>query len=270
MPIIIIAADDRKIEEQIVDQVAGEKKYELLDRRRLKEIAAGCQTSAEKLVGVLETTPSVFKKMPLRQWRQLLSCLEAGVLTRLLADNLVCCGLAAHLYVTDVSHAMKIRLLSGKKQRIALLTGRGMSPEKAEKSLAAELARRRKWSLAAFNVDETDLSGYDMVISLDQIDPVEAVRTIIGASEYRKFQAVTYSTKTLSDLALAARVEAVLFKEMNNVRVQARDGAVVVSTGALRHQKRKKVEAIKSLAGGIEGVSYVEVHVNRTLSKETA
>ena len=271
MSIIIISSDVREIEEMIAGKVAEEKGYGRLDRRIINDVAARHQVEPGRLIEALETTPSLFRKLSSRQWRYYLSCIEADVLERLLADNLVCWGLAAHLYVTDISHAMKIRVLAGKSSGLAKIAEeRGISLQRAETYRDDEMARWKKWSLAAFNQDETDLSRYDLVISLDQIDPVETVRTITGASEYRKFQVMTYSMKCLTDLALAAKVHAVLLKSMADVKVQARDGSVVVSTRASTRQKRKKTETIKALAGQVDGVGYVEVHVKKNFLKETA
>ena len=119
--------------------------------------------------------------------------------------------------------------------------------------------------MTAYNHDETDPSGYDLVINLDQIDPAEAVKTITNAAEYLKFQPMTYSIKCLSDLALAAKVNVRLLKHMVDINVQARDGSVVVLTKASNRQKEKKIAAIKDLAGSIEGIRYVEVHVKKNI-----
>lgn len=268
MSIILISSDDRETEAIIAEKVAQEKGYERLDSRFLKDIADRHDLNPDKLKEALTSTPSVLKKLAARQWRQALACIEAEVLDRLLVDNVVCCGLGAHLYVTGISHAMKIRVQSGKEKKIAdIAEQNAVSFEKAARWAAKDLENQKKWSLTAFNTDETDLSRYDMVISLDQIDPVEAVRTITGASEYRKFQVMTYSMKCLNDLALAARVNVALLKSMTDVNVQARDGAVIVYVRTLRRQKRKTVETIKELAGRVDGVSYVEVHVNNRLKK---
>ena len=268
MSIILISSDDRETEAIIAEKVAQEKGYDRLDRRFLKDIADRHDLNPDRLKEALTSTPSVLKKLAARQWRQDLACIEAEVLDRLLADNVVCCGLGAHVYVTGISHALKIRVQSGKEKKIAdIAEQNAVSFEKAARWAARELENQKKWSLASFNVDETDLSRYDMVISLDQIDPVEAVRTITGASEYRKFQVMTYSMKCLNDLALAARVNVALLKSQTDVNVQARDGAVIVYVRTLRRQKRKTVETIKELAGRVDGVGYVEVHVNNSLKK---
>jgi len=269
MSIFIISSDAREIEENIAEKVAEAMAYKLLNRDILATVAAKHQIDADKLSEALKTTPSLFNKLPSRQWRYYLACIEADVLEKLMADNIVCQGLAAHLYVTDVSHAMKVRVLSGNRQGIQTVAEkRGISLQKAEKWLASELMQQKKWSLAAYNYDETDLTRYDLVINLDQIDPAEAVKTITGAAEYRKFQFMTYSMKCLSDLALAAKVNGALLESMEDIRVQARDGSVVVLTRASSRQKRKKIESIKELAGSVEGVSYVEVHVKKNILGE--
>ncbi len=270
MSIIIISSDDRETEDFIAEKVALEKGYDRLDRRFLSDVAAGHEIKPDRLAEALDSTPTVFKKLPARHWHQYLAFIEAEVLDRMLADNLVCCGLAAHLYVTGISHAMRVRVLAGKEKKIADIADQNaINIEKAQKWATKALENRKKWSLAAFGSDETDLSRYDMVISLDQIDPVEAVRTITGASEYRKFQVMTYSKKCLTDLALAARVNVALLKAMTDVKVQAKDGAVIVYVRTLRRQKRKTVETIKALASRVDGVSYVEVHVNNRLKKNS-
>jgi cytidylate kinase len=271
MSIIIIASDDRLMEERIAGNVAGDKGYALLDRAFLDDIGARHQVDPDKLRDALETAPSAFNPLSTRQWRHMLACIESGVLERMLSDNIVCWGLAAHLYVKGVSHAMKIRVLCGKKQAVAnIAEQKGISPEKAERRLEAELKKRKKWSVAAYQSDETDLSRYDMVINLDQIDPVEAVRTITGASDYRKFQSMTYSTKCLTDLALAARVREVILQETDDVDVQARDGAIVVYIRAPRWRKRRMVADMKEKVRRVDGVGYVEVHVNSGPGKENA
>ncbi|MEZ4549787.1 MAG: cytidylate kinase family protein [Desulfobacterales bacterium] len=249
MPIIIISADDAEVEKSVAQKVARTLDYHLLDEGIIAAVAATHQIDPEKLSEALEKPPSLFKSLSSGQWRYHLACIEADVLDRLLADNIVCCGLAAHLYVIGVSHGLKVRIFSGK----------------SGESLKNRAQQRKKWSLAAYNEDETDLSRYDLVINLDQIDPSEAVKTIAGAARYRRFQVMTYSMKCLSDLALAAKVNVALLKTMTDISVQARDGSVIVSTKAGSRQKRKKIETIKELAGKIDGVRYVEVHVKKNI-----
>lgn len=243
MSIIIISAEAREAEEAIAGIVAQTAGYQLLDRSFLPSVAEANEVDADRLTEALDNRPTILKKIAARNWRYFLASIEAGVCEKLLEDKLVCLGLGAHLYVRDVSHALKIRLLAGKKAR----DGR-------------YIEHRRKWSVEAYGYDETDPAYYDLVINLDNIDPDDAVKTITDAATYRKFQPMTYSMKCLADRALAARVSVALLKSISPVQVESRDGSVVVTTRASMREKHKKVTAIKELAGEIDGVRYVEVH----------
>jgi hypothetical protein len=200
-----------------------------------------------------------------------LAYVQEATLGQLLEDNVVCHGLGAHLYVLGVSHALKVRVLTEPEELARQLSqDGGGAPEKSRKTIKRLEAQQRKWSLEAFDLDETDPSNYDMVISLSQIDPDEAVRTIADMSGYRKFQPMTYSIKCLKDKELAGRVRVALMERFPDVRVQANGSTIVVETKAIKREKQKRTEAIKGLAVGIVGVDYVEVHVANDIFRQAA
>jgi cytidylate kinase len=249
-------------EKQIAQAVAEALGYELLGPEFLADIAARNDLPADKLAAALQRNPSPWRREANKSWLRQLACIEAGVLERLKADNTVCWGLAAHLYVRGVSHALKVRLLAD-EQIPAEQTAkeRGIPVKKALKWLVNEKRNRAQWSAVAFGHDEADPAMYDLVINLGQIDPDEAVRTIAAAVGYRKFQPMTYSMKSLAEGALAARVRAKLLSTMADVRVEAVDGRVKVTSKAMKRERQKKAAAIKALACGVEGVEFVEVHL---------
>jgi predicted TIM-barrel fold metal-dependent hydrolase len=87
---------------------------------------------------------------------------------------------------------------------------------------------------------------------------------------YRKFQPMTYSIKCLRNKELASRVRMALIERFPDVRVQADGSTIIVETKAIKREKQKKTEAIKELAGGVEGVGYVEVHVANDIFRQAA
>jgi hypothetical protein len=179
--------------------------------------------------------------------------------------------LGAHLYVQGVSHALKVRLLIDEEQHVKeVARQRNISVKKAAKWLQGEMRKKEQWSQSAYGQNELDPAMYDLVINLGNIDPDEAVRTISGAVAYRKFKPMTYSIKNLEGNAMAAKVKAKLLETMSEVRVQARDGRVVVTSKALKREKRKKAAAIKEIAGQVEGVEFVEVHLINYVIREAA
>ena len=262
MPIILVSSEIRAFEKQIAKAVAEELGYALLGPEILDSIAAHNDLAADKLTASLSCNPSPWRRDANKRWLRHLACIEAGVLDRLKTDNTVCWGLAAHMFVRGVSHALKVRLLVDEQQQAKQMAEKqGLSIKKALKSLENEKRNCTQWSEAAFGHSEADPAMYDLVINLSQIDPDEAVHTISSAVGYRKFRPMTYSMKTLAEGALAARVKARLLSSMSDVQVEASDGRVKVTSKAMKRERQKKAAAIKAMAGEVEGVEFVEVHL---------
>ncbi len=166
---------------------------------------------------------------------------------------------------------MKVRLLANSEQEAERVAQqRGVSVQRAAKLIQNAIRKQAQWALSAYGLNESESSMYDLVINLGQIDPDEAVRTIAGAAAYRKFKPMTYSIKSLAENTLAAKVKTKLLATLNDIRVQARDGKVVVTSKALKRERQKKAAAIKELAGQVEGVEFVEVHLINYVIREAA
>lgn len=271
MSIIIISSDSLEHAQQIAKGTAEAVGYQCLGPELLGEIAAAHKLPVEKLKEALGTNHSKWKRLRAKRRDQLLARIEAEVLSRLMADRIVCWGLAAHLYVEGVSHALKVRLLADTREQVKQVAlQRDVSEERAEKLLQREKLKQAQWSQIAYGRDESDPSMYDLVINLEQISPDESIKTIAGAVGYRKFQPMTYSTKNLAECALAAKVKTKLLEKMNEVRVQVRDGRVVVTSKAFKRERQKKAATIKEIAGAVEGVEFVEVHLINYIIREAA
>jgi cytidylate kinase len=271
MPIIIISSETEEAARQIAPATAEALGYPCLGPEILADIAAQSNVPEEKLTQALGNIQSKFKRMRSKTRSQLLAQVESAVLDRLMPGNIVCWGVAAHLYVQGVSHAVKVRLLANREQQAEqMAAAQNITVKRAEKSIQDAIRKQVQWSRSAYELDETDPSIYDLVVNLEQIDPDEAVRTITGAAAYRKFKPMTYSIKTLAENALAAKVKTKLLGTMSDVRVQARDGKVVVTSKALKRERQKKAAAIKELAGQVEGVEFVEVHLINYVIREAA
>ncbi|MCJ7685940.1 MAG: cytidylate kinase-like family protein [Desulfobacteraceae bacterium] len=270
MPIIIISSDSYKTGREISEKTAKAIGYDYIDREILGPVAEKSDVQEEELIKALDEAPS-FLGLSSKLRNRYLAYIQEATLGQLLEDNVVCHGLAAHLFVLGVSHVLKVRVLSDPEELASQLSSEaGGSAEKMKKLLKREDAQRKRWSIETFNLDETDPSNYDVVINLSQIDPDEAVKTIADMTAYRKFQPMTYSSKCLKDKELASRVRLVLMERFSDVRVQADGSTIVVETKAIKREKQKRTEAIKELAEGVEGVGYVEVHMTNDIFRQAA
>ncbi|MCB2184781.1 MAG: cytidylate kinase-like family protein [Deltaproteobacteria bacterium] len=270
MPLLTISCDAYQRGLELSRQVAEKLDYKFLDRGLLDQVAERHGVARDELVKALDEPPGLFGMRSRR--RQLLLChLEAACLEQLQTDDTVCYGVAAHLFLKDVSHAMAVRVLEDPKVRCQdLAQHRGVPLEKA-RTLAQSLDQNhRRWSLEYFTQDETDPAIYDMVLSLSTLDQAKAVDIIVDAAGFPKFQAMTYSKKLLADKALAARVREKLLPHFPEIRVCAADGTIVARLKTLKRDQRKKQEAVRNLASGIAGVNYVEVHVNHDFFNQAA
>lgn len=261
MSVIVVASDILEVAREIAEKTAQHLGYRCLGREILPEIVAGHQVSQEKLIKALDEAP-VFLGMSARTRKRYLAYIQAAVLPRLMEDNAVCYGLAAHFYVMGISHVLKVRILSDQEalaRKIAAQTR--ITQEKALGIVRKRIADRKRWAMAAFHSDGTDPSHYDLVIKLSQIDSARAVDILAETIRDRRFQPMTYSRKRLADVALESRARAILLERFPDVTVESSDGRLLVQTIALKRDKQKRASAIKELVGHLDGVRYVEVRV---------
>jgi len=269
MSSIIISADLLSVGQMIAERTAQALGYTHLGRQILSSVAEKHQVREEKLVAALDEEASLWSRLSRSRDDLYLAYIQAAAAERFLGDNVVCEGLSAHLYLRDVSHILMIRLLSDPKVRANQIAAQqDIPPRRARQLLERQEKRRRRWSLRAFGLDETDPSLYDMVINLSQIEADKAVDILADTVGYRKFQPMTYSRQCLQDKVLASQVRAALASRFPEVKVQSRDSIVVVQTRTLKRNKRQKAEAIKELAQRIPGVEYVEVHSNKDFLRQ--
>ncbi|MBN1847060.1 MAG: cytidylate kinase family protein [Deltaproteobacteria bacterium] len=271
MSSIIIASDSPETGRRIADETAKFLGYTYMDPEDvLSAVATKRNLDKDKLKKVLDTLPSSFGRTS-RVWRQWLAFIQEATLGRLMEDQMVCHGLAAHLYVMGVSHILKVRIITSEMERLQILASqRDISADKAKKIMKRMEKQRHQWCLQAFQMDETDPSRYDLVISLNQITAKEAVKTIAGVIKYKKFKPMTYSIKCLEDLELESRVRASIIKDHPEASVTARDKTITVKVKTLKRERKKKTAAIKELVGGIDGVDYVEVHFINDIVRQAA
>jgi len=259
MTTIIVSADAPDIGESIAEKTAETLGFEYLGPTLLAEVASQQGVSERDLQRVLD--PAAYRKVGKKKRKLLLSHIEAATLERLTKDNMVCAGLAAHLYTRDISHVLMLRILSEPGARIsAIRAAKRTSERHAAKSLAREKGMRVRWSNDCFGFDETDPGHYDMVIRMGQIELDKLVELTKDMAGYRKFQPMSYSRKCLSDLALGAKVKNLLLPTHPEIRVRANGDTVIVHVKCAKRKRQSATMSVKEIATHLEGVSLVEVH----------
>ncbi len=262
MSIITISSDSYEEGRKIAEKTAEILNYKCYGREILAKVAQKHGIPESKLARTLDEVPSFFG-LSAKLRNRYLAYIKAYVLNLLLEDNTVCYGLAAHLYLTNVSHVLKVAILSNpKKLTSQIALEKNISEEKAEMFIKKRKDQCRRTSLQVFHVDETDASRYDLVINLDHIDKKRAVDIITETISDRKFKPVTYSLNCIEDIEMENRVKAVILEYFSDIKVHAKRGSVVVETKAFKFKKEKKCNSIKEMAGKLPGVVNIEVHTS--------
>lgn len=261
MTVVLLSSDSLTTGREIAEGVAGRLGFRLVGRELLGAVAERFGIDGARLLRSLDDDPSLLGMTAGSRARRLAS-VQTVVVDELLADDVVCHGLAAHLYVAGVSHVLKVRVLADSAAMAReLAQRRGVSVEKAERVRLRQIAGRRRWSLAAFGRDETDPSLYDLVIRLQQIEPERAVGMIADTAGERSFQAMTYSRARLQDVALEARARLALIERYPEARVQALHGRITVETTSVRREQQSVAASIEQLLSSLKGADGVEVNV---------
>lgn len=264
MPSIVVSSDDRELSESIAERAAGKLGYELVGPSILASVASRHDLSEETLRRVLDA--ATYRKVARPKRALALACIQAATLERMEPDNVVCAGLAAHLYVREVSHVLMIRVLADTRVLVnTLVNEKKVSQRRAEKLLERERERRSAWSTDYFSLDEDNASLYDMVFRVGQIAPEKIVESIADMAGHRNFRANSYSRKSLGDLASAARARVALLPRHPEIRVRADGDKVIVHVKCPKRQRQQCAGEVKEAVRRSSRVKLVEVHTVASL-----
>jgi len=259
MSIVVFSSSCYDTGRDIAEKVAEATGFRYVDREILGPVAEIHNLPEEDLVRALDEPPNLFG-LSARRRDKYIALIQQATLERLLEDNVVCHGLAAHLYVCDVSHAIMVRILPGHKNgEDDPAPKTGEASEKTGKHLKRQERDRKRICLHVFDRNEADASIYDMVINLSRMNLDEAIQTIVNATSFRKFQSMTYSINCLKNKELECRVRMKLLDRFPNARVQADGNTVNVRIKPNIGDKRKRIEEVKEQAWSVEGVTNVKV-----------
>lgn len=261
MSAIILASDSVECGREVARRVAARLGYRVVGRELLERAAERFHVELDALRKALDDPPTLLGMSRATRCRRLAYVREVTI-EALAEDEVVCWGLAAHLYVHGVSHVLTARVLADPAAQVdELAAARGGSPDKARRVLARRAEIRRRWSQTAFERDEADPELYDLVIKLSQIGLERAVGIVADTIADRGFQPMSYSRQLLADMLLEARARAVLVQRFPELRVSLVHGTLVLGTTTTRRQEEARAAEIRELAATIPGVGDIKVEV---------
>jgi len=186
------------------------------------------------------------------------------LLRRIRDDNIVYHGMAAHYFVSDVAHVLKVRVIADMKHRAASVAKRdGVDEREALATVKRGDEKRSKWSRDLYGIELGSSTLYDLVLRLNRLTKDDAVEIVSRAAQRDSFQTTPESVRRMEDLVIRAEVIVALVDTAPKAEVTCRHGHVSISTRARVHSGDAFAEEVEALATGVPGVERVEVTFER-------
>ncbi|OHB65709.1 MAG: histidine kinase [Planctomycetes bacterium RBG_13_63_9] len=256
MSIITISRGSYSRGKEVAEKVAQKLGYQCISRDVIVEACDEYNVPEVKLIRAIHDAPSILERFTGGKNR-FLAFFQAMLLDHFQEDNVVYHGLAGHLFVKDVSHVLKIRIIAEMEDRVRLEMQRErISRGEALRILRHDDEERRKWSQHLFGVDPWDPALYDLVLHIKKITADEAAELICHTVALEHFQTTPQSQQIINDLTISAKVRAALIDLKPEVEVSAENGVVCVD---IKSSQVREEWRIQKLAKAIPGVKDVEI-----------
>ena len=262
MSIITISRGSYSRGKEIAEKVARELDYKCIARETLLEASEQFNIPENDLVRAIRSAPSIIDRFVYGK-EKYIAYIQSALLRHVQKDNVVYHGLAGHFLLPDISHVLKVRIISDINDRVELEMAReNIGRKVALRILNKEDQERRKWSKYLYGIDTWDPSLYDLVLNIKNLIVDDAVNIICHTVGLKHFQTTPQSQKTLDDLLLACEVRATLIDLRPDIEASVNNGIVTIKTRAPLSQEEQWVKQMKKTAGTVPGVKELRVHIN--------
>jgi len=265
MAIITISRNSFCKGREIAEKLGKKLGYECIDKKILFESSEQFHVPEEELSRALREEPSLFNRFTCGR-QKYLSYIKYSLLSHLQKDNVIYHGIAGQYFLKNVPHALKVRIVSNLKDRVAeVIKVKGISELKARQLLKKDDEKSRKWSLHQFGMDTEDLKNYDLVVHLDEVTVEGAVDIIADASMRPCFQRTSKSKEIYNNLLNSARIQSFLIKKFPAVGVTAAKGKVHINHKCVFGQEEYMKNQIAECLHDIPEYRNIDVDISTVL-----
>lgn len=228
MSIISISKTSYSRGGEVAKMVAEKLNYSCVSRDILVETSKDFNIPEVKLARAMHDAPTVLERFTHGKERYI-SYFQSTFLNHVVNDKLVYHGLAGHFFLQDISHALKVRIISNIESRIQEeMKHEDCSDEVALYNLRKNDEERRRWSMQIYGKDTWDSSLYDIVLHLDNLTVTDAVDIIVATAQKEQFQPTPVSMKKLRNRALLANIYTQLVDHSPHATVKMTEDSTVI------------------------------------------
>ncbi|MGC8639478.1 MAG: AAA family ATPase [Isosphaeraceae bacterium] len=240
----------------VATKLAQRLGYQCISREDIIATAA-CEFNIPevKLLCAVNDPPSILDRFTYGKERYV-AYIQAALLEHFQEDNVVYHGMAGHFFVQNVSHALKVRIVSPMEERVKLIMQRErISEEYAWRYIKGLDEARRKWGLHLYGIDTHDPTLYDLVVRTKKLTVDDCVEIICHTVTLDRFQATPQSQQAVTDLALAARVKVNLIQRHPRVQVAAQGHHVYITLEGATSRDEQEIHDIVTRIPGIRSIT---------------
>jgi cytidylate kinase len=259
MSIITISRGSYSRGKEIAEKVAAKLGYQCISRDLLLEVSKDYNIPEIKLVHAIHDAPGILGRMRHKD-EKYIAYIKHAFLNRLKADNIVYHGLAGHFFVKDVPHALKVRILSDKDDRVQLeMERKNIDAKEARHTLEKDDLERQKWSQSLYGIDTRDPSLYDLILHIKHLTVDDATDIICNCVGKEQFQTTPASQRIIEDLALSAALQKALIDVAPDISVCVDDHIAHIEMKAPIHAEGQLVYEIREVTASFEEISKSEI-----------
>ena len=253
MPIITISRGSYYHGRSIAEKVADKLGYPCYSRDQLIDNLEEFHLPEIKLVRGLNDAFSVLDRFPHGK-KRFITAIRASILQLFLTGNVVYHGLFGHHFVRNISHVLKVRIISDTDRRVAdEMKRENISVEKARYTLKKDDDERRKWGMFLYGIDIMDPENYNLIIRIGHLSEDEAVDIIVNAAALPSFQDTPKSRAILADSALSAQITRKLF-DFPHAAVSAKNGRAIITLKVPEDQQPIIHNRISEMLSSVQGL----------------
>jgi cytidylate kinase len=204
MPVIIISKGSYSHGGEVARKVAERLGYDCISRDILIETSKKFNVSELRLIRAVEDVPSFLEKYTFGR-KKYINYVKAAILNNIANGNTVYHGFAGHVFVKDISHVIKVRIVADIEERLAYMMKReNVLKEEALRMVHKVDEERTKWGMKLYGIDPWDSRQYDQVINIGRITIDDAVDMICHTSGLKAFQPTVESQRQIEKFAIEA------------------------------------------------------------------
>ncbi len=218
---------------------------------------------------VVENKPIAFNDFT-HEKEKCLALIQKTISDYASSGNYIFHGILGHLIPVEISHVMRVLIITDKKTRIQNgVASHGLSEKEALKNIDQSDKVAALWTNSLFSKKAWDQSLYDIVIPSDKLDSEESVNLVLKHIEKLLSNKEDLIKKEILDFKLISEIDVVLSEIGQGLLARIDKGNIIVTIDKKVMMLTRLQQKIVTAINKIPGVKSVETKIGKNYYKGT-